>query len=78
MCCSSWKTNCYWVISNISSHNFHTRKNGLHRDMLRKIYKEYARVKENKYNSRFVDIYHQDQLNFKYAVQYESKAEGEN
>ena len=46
--------------------------------MLRKIYKGYARVKENKYNSRFVDIYHQDQLNFKYAVLRDSKAAGEN
>jgi hypothetical protein len=48
------------------------------RDMFRKIYNGYARVEENKYNSRFVDTYHQDQFNFKYAVQYESKAAVEN
>jgi len=42
------------------------------------IYKGYARVKENKYNSRFVDTYHQYQFNFKYAFQYESIAAGEN
>ena len=48
------------------------------RDMLRKICKGCARVKENKYNSRFVDTYHQDQFYFKYAVLRESKAAGEN